>query len=408
MIIRNNRLVLPFFDVFLKLTETAFDFPMPALSSTSSVSAPSRSAPAERLRRTRRLVEEELRVLAVGDRLPPVRQLRERCGVGLSQLQQVMAGLERDGLIERRPRSGLYKAGTPPLADVPQAVVAIDLVACGRLSDIRQQHSGTFMGHLIEALAAEAGERGWAIRLRQVFAHESVARYEAIAADPSIRGCLLLGPHLPELSALFERQGVRTIAMVPKQPQPEGVAILDSSAMVQLQFDHLWELGHRRIAYMDHVLPDLPDMVFLQRRETFYRLMAERGAPVDPRWVFHVPFEEVEGPGGFEILEKVFGGRERPTAVIVGDLFAPTVYRFAQARGWRIGRELSVVGTDDMPVASVLEPRLTAVHNDRVEMARMAIATLEKRLRGEVVPAMQQLPLRLVVRASTGPVEEGV
>lgn len=369
----------------------------------SPPSSPGRPSAADRLAGARRLVEAELRRVAVGERLPAMRVLRERSRVGLAQLRQVMETLEAEGVVERRPRSGLYKAGAPQGA---AAVHTLDLVACGRLIDIGLQSEQFYTGDLIRTFAAEAGRRGLAIRLRQVFAWESVARYEEIAADPAVAGCLLFSPHLPELAAIFERRGVKTVSLVPQQPQADGPVIIDGLEMVRLQLEHLWALGHQRIAYMDPVDPIQPSVIALQRREQFYRLMGQRGLPVQDQWVFHVLADEA----GFDseqvgtILKEVFATDPAPTAVICSDAFAPHLYHFADTRNWRIGRELSVVGTDDMPIAAMLYPPLTTVRNDRVQMAQLAMVSLERLLAGEDVPQCQQVPLKLVVRQSTGPV----
>jgi DNA-binding LacI/PurR family transcriptional regulator len=358
-----------------------------ATTTPTSPNLPRHPKAVERLHQARLLVENELRRVAVGDRLPPVRELRERCGVGLAQLQAVMADMEREGLIDRRPRSGLYKAQS--LSASPR-ITTIDLIACRRVVDIYKEDRQHFAGNLTESLAIEAGRRGLAIRLHQVYATESIARYEAIANDPAVRACILMMPHLSELPAMFERRGVPVISLFPKQP--------------------LWSLGHHRIAYMSTVDPHYPDMIPLQRREAYYRLMAHRGLPVESNWVFTLPseflfrqLEEYQDGPCHEILDQVFTGPRCPTAAIISDPLGSSLYRFAQKRGLRIGRDLSVIGTDDILSNTMLQPAMTSIRNKHSDTAVMAIESLLDMSEGRSVPTMRQVTPQLIVRASTGP-----
>lgn len=380
---------------------------MTATTTPTSPNLPRHPKAVERLHQARLLVENELRRVAVGDRLPPVRELRERCGVGLAQLQAVMADMEREGLIDRRPRSGLYKAQS--LSASPR-ITTIDLIACRRVVDIYKEDRQHFAGNLTESLAIEAGRRGLAIRLHQVYATESIARYEAIANDPAVRACILMMPHLSELPAMFERRGVPVISLFPKQPQGRSAVIADSPDLVQMQLDHLWSLGHHRIAYMSTVDPHYPDMIPLQRREAYYRLMAHRGLPVESNWVFTLPseflfrqLEEYQDGPCHEILDQVFTGPHCPTAAIISDSLGSSLYRFAQKRGLRIGRDLSVIGTDDILSNTMLQPAMTSILNKHSDTAATAIESLLDMSQGRSVPTLRQVTPQLIVRASTGP-----
>ena len=73
-------------------------------------------------------------------------------------------------------------------------------------------------------------------------------------------------------------------------------------------------------------------------------------------------------------------------------------------RGLRIPEDLSVVGFDDLPVVSWIDPPLTTVHQPLVEMAAAATELALALGRGES-PARTRLEIAttLTVRRSTGP-----
>lgn len=96
---------------------------------------------------------------------------------------------------------------------------------------------------------------------------------------------------------------------------------------------------------------------------------------------------------------------ERPTAVFAcNDLQALGVYQAAREAGLRIPEDLSVVGFDDLPVAALVHPPLTTVHQPLAEMAAAATELALALGRGEK-PAQVGLEIAttLTVRRSTAP-----
>jgi DNA-binding LacI/PurR family transcriptional regulator len=84
------------------------------------------------------------------------------------------------------------------------------------------------------------------------------------------------------------------------------------------------------------------------------------------------------------------------------DMFAIGVCAGARDVGLEVGRDVSVVGFDDIALADLTFPALTTV---RQPLAEMAEATVEYLLRGSSARAAHSVLMRpeLVVRASTGP-----
>jgi len=74
----------------------------------------------------------ENRSLAVGDRLPSVRELSRRLGISAGTAVAAYEWLERQGVVVARPRSGFYVAGRPP--NVPEPTVATRVLAPTRVS----------------------------------------------------------------------------------------------------------------------------------------------------------------------------------------------------------------------------------------------------------------------------------
>ena len=162
---------------------------------------------------------------------------------------------------------------------------------------------------------------------------------------------------------------------------------------------HLLELGHRRIA----TISGPGDMLCSRAREDGYRTaLKEGGVAFDPALVRSGNFEVESGyRSGSELLDLP----ERPTAVFAGsDMQGIGLLRAAQERGISVPRDLSVVGYDDLPLATWTAPALTTVRQPLLEMATTATRTLLALARGDAPMARRvSLATELVVRESTAP-----
>jgi DNA-binding LacI/PurR family transcriptional regulator len=80
------------------------------------------------------------------------------------------------------------------------------------------------------------------------------------------------------------------------------------------------------------------------------------------------------------------------------------VYQAAREAGLRIPDDLSVVGFDDLPVVSWVDPPLTTVHQPLIEMAVAATELALTLGRHEAAPQTGlEIATTLTVRASTAP-----
>ena len=106
---------------------------------------------------------------------------------------------------------------------------------------------------------------------------------------------------------------------------------------------------------------------------------------------------------GADAFDKIMAGSPYVTAVICGnDVLAAGAMMAARTKGIRIPQDVSIVGFDDIGVASVVSPALTTVRVPQVEMGRAAAATLLSLIEGEGPVDSQCLPTELVIRGSLG------
>lgn len=174
---------------------------------------------------------------------------------------------------------------------------------------------------------------------------------------------------------------------------------------------HVHALGHRRCAYLSGPANSWSNR---QRRKFIGAACEERGielvdlGPYEPRFT-----------GGFRAADEVLAAGV--TAVFAyNDLVALGVLSRLTARGVPVpGRPvpgetgsyegLSIVGFDDVPMASMTNPPLTTVAMPVNALSRAAAATMHSMLdpgvpKAPPLPPAAELATRLLIRGTTGPV----
>jgi DNA-binding LacI/PurR family transcriptional regulator len=95
------------------------------------------------------------------------------------------------------------------------------------------------------------------------------------------------------------------------------------------------------------------------------------------------------------------------TAVFAyNDLMAIGAIRAIRSAGRQVPDDVSVVGFDDVDLAAYVDPPLTTIAQSTAEMGRWAFERLARLLAapdGDGGDEIVRLPVKLVVRASTGP-----
>jgi LacI family transcriptional regulator len=172
----------------------------------------------------------------------------------------------------------------------------------------------------------------------------------------------------------------------------------DDAAGVTAAVGHLADLGHQRIAHLTGPL----DLSTTVRREAAFRAaMTDRHPEHDPV-VLHG--EAFTIPAGRRMTVEMLSSGHGATAILAGnDMIALGCYEALAAAGVRCPDELSVVGHNDMPLVTQVQPPLTTVAIPQHEIGATAARALLALLRGAPVPPRTLLPTRLVVRGSTGP-----
>lgn len=156
--------------------------------------------------------------------------------------------------------------------------------------------------------------------------------------------------------------------------------------------------GHRRLAMISGIGTH-NDRVRDRQDGVAQAVAACTGAMLSP--LIEVPYDPASGA---EAFRRIMAAPLRPTALICGnDVLAAGVLRAARQMGIAVPAEVSVVGFDDIDLASLVCPALTTVRVPQMQMGRAAVELLLDLVAGRSDRGSILLETEIVIRASLAP-----
>lgn len=198
--------------------------------------------------------------------------------------------------------------------------------------------------------------------------------------------------------ATFAQSGLPCVALDVALSGPRATYVTsDNAAGAAEAVRHLAALGHDRIATITGPRGNAPAAA---RTEGYRRGLAEAGLPAREDFVVTGDFYR---ESGFVGMRRLLARKDPPTAVFAAsDEMAVGALLAARAAGLRVPADLAVVGFDDIEVASLVDPALTTVAQDKPGFGTAAAGALLAMIESGTAPDPVHLPTKLVVRDSCG------
>jgi DNA-binding LacI/PurR family transcriptional regulator len=237
---------------------------------------------------------------------------------------------------------------------------------------------------------------------------ELIEKYPQMLVERSVDGFLLLNTAADDIAVPVPVVAISAHIAI------ENVTniILDHHRAAELALTHLYELGHRRIAFIrgPHAIPDSEF-----RWEGIQQVAREIDLKLDPAltvridaagWSMETGYHPMAPEIGYKPMQALLDKTRDFTAIFCfNDIAAIGAIRALKDAGLTVPGDVSVVGFDDIQSAAYSTPSLTTVRQPLREMGKRGarvllerIADREKEYPGEIVMAPE-----LVIRESTGP-----
>ncbi len=184
-----------------------------------------------------------------------------------------------------------------------------------------------------------------------------------------------------------------------------GTNVSEMAATITIDFNsgiceavrHLIELGHKRIAFAGG-----PSSMWTAKVRKQAFLDAIKACQPIVEGIL-LPEGDLRIEGGYRAFEDLSCLTPRPKAVIAAnDLTALGIMWAARNAGYNLPEDLSIIGLDDIDLASRVTPTLSTIALPRYEIGKLAMNNLLALIREPSKPKNNQIvATRLIVREST-------
>ncbi|WP_395403267.1 LacI family DNA-binding transcriptional regulator [Pseudoduganella sp. UC29_106] len=326
-----------------------------------------------------------------------MKQVAERAGVSTTTVSHVLNNtrvVSED--VQERVRAAMKE-----LRYIPSAVArSLKGDKTHTIGMMIPNNTNPYFAELIQGIEDASFKQGYNVILCNAYDDtRKQTAYLQVLMEKRIDGLILVASggdaelsarlqHLPIPTVLVDREVAGVEADFVEADHEEGG---------YLAARYLIELGHRDIACVSGPI-DLPPS--RARVEGYLRALKEAGLRFRLDCLVRSDFTS---EGGYQAFSQLLALAKPPTAIFASnDLMAIGGICAASARGVRVPDQLSVLGYDDIALASFTTPPLTTVAQPKYEMGELTARLLLERVAGQSQALRRELlHTKLVVRQST-------
>jgi len=295
-------------------------------------------------------------------------------------------------------------------ANVLEAIKALNYVPNSVARSLRTQTSNTigvlisdianpFYTEIVKGIQSAAAENGYTIVLCDTTDSSEVEKkhIEKLRSQ-FVDGIILASSYVEDdVISMLEDFNIKYVlvnrgsgdssAPYVKSDDTEGIA----EAM-----KYLLEKGHRRIA---HLAGPLYAETSIRRLSSYRKALYAADIPYNSQYVVETMFDE---QSGYEACNTLLKLEDRPTAICAAnDMTAIGAMRAIKEAGLSVPEDISIIGYNDIWVASKVSPALTTVRCNMDEMGKKALKILMELIKGTpMVEHKVVLPTKLIKRES--------
>ncbi len=261
----------------------------------------------------------------------------------------------------------------------------------------------TYLGQILRGVSAAAERLNYGLMFYTQGTVSNIERtsfYLSILSSNQVDGMLMVVPHDYEVIVRDLQQHELPYVIIDHHSdtddEPSVTATNRKGVLDAMR--HLLALNHRRIGF---ITGRMDIACSHDRLQGYQNGLAEVGLTFDPELVCEGNFEQ---QSGFRATQHLLQLSYPPTAIVASnDSMAFGAMDAIKAAGLTIGRDISIIGFDDIDMASQTYPPLTTVRQPLAAMGEtaldMLVSLMQKRT---VLTPRRELPTELIIRESTG------
>ncbi|RJX41261.1 LacI family transcriptional regulator [Paenibacillus pinisoli] len=226
---------------------------------------------------------------------------------------------------------------------------------------------------------------------------QTTKSYKTLCQERGVDGVIIMGMRLddPYLKEIVTSNIPCVLIDIQLEGPNVGYVTSDNTSGSVAAVKHLLDSGHRHIAMINgHAQAD----VSILRLEGYKQALAEQGIPFDESLVVNGRFSE---QGGKEAASRILTSNPEVTAIFcASDLMAIGAIQGIKEMGKSVPGDVSVIGFDNIDLASYYSPALTTVHQHKYELGYHSAQVLIDMLENKEATHHVMLPTELIQRDS--------
>jgi LacI family transcriptional regulator len=330
-----------------------------------------------------------------------IREVARRARVSVGTVSNVLAG---SGTVRPELRSRVEQAMSELDYQPNQIARSLKTRQTKTLGTVVSDITNPFFPQLIRGAEDAALERGYLlITLNTDDQPDRERRALLLLRSRKVDGILLvMAPEPGGQSdvAAVQQSGTPIVFLdrVPVGVRGDSVSV-DSRKGARMCMHHLLSRGHRRIGFLAGTERLQPA---LDRLEAYREVMRTLGGEPDESLI---KWGDFRLDSGYRLAKEMILEAKPPTAIFSSNaMMGFGALKALQELGLECPRDISLAMFDDIPLADVIRPRLTAVAQPVYEMGRRGAELLIARIEGRETspePVRIELMPELIVREST-------
>lgn len=310
-----------------------------------------------------------------------IKDVAKMAKVSPSTVSRVIAGSERiSKATHERVKRAMDHLGYYPNANARSLVKnSTETIGLVLSRSVVSALSNPFFPEIFRGITSVTQEYGYSLLLSSSKDHiQEEEEALRMLRERRVDGLLILASRVNDPLIEKLQQGNYAFVVVGRIPEDENVLWVnnDNVEAAKKAVAYLTGLGHRNIG----LLVGSAEYIVSQDRLEGYRLaLEEAGIPYDPTLVEEIDFTE---EGGFRGMEALLSRKPDLTAVFaIDDLLAIGAMKALKQHGRNIPADVSIVGFNDDPLASYVDPALTTIRIPIYEMGIKAAQMLIQRIK---------------------------
>ena len=226
--------------------------------------------------------------------------------------------------------------------------------------------------------------------------------YSQLCRERQVEGVIFQGVKKddPYLKEVIDSNIPCVLVDVEMKGDNVGFVTTDNEFGAQIAVKHLVNYGHEKIAMVNGHDQAL---VSKKRLKGYKKVLEDAGIAFNDQYIVDGAFSEQKAE---EVAVQLLNDFPEITAIFcASDLMAMGVIKAAQTIGRKIPEELSIIGFDDIILASYVNPPLTTIAQDKYQIGYESAKLLIEMLEGKNNRRVKILDNQLVIRETTAPVK---